>query len=194
MNKINTGSLQNPFEIMTYTIPAGGIQLIAYAFKSINFYDVSSQNALIRFIGNARTSPIFGGLGIELQQAQQGFEILNDGESTLTITFAVSMGTLKDNRLSVSGVLDTRNVGGEPYALLYVDTLTIPANGTLSLNPNGAVKTRIQAPETNAEKLRLYASDGFEVYPTGIEELTLDSTFSVYGKAGDKVIFGRFGK
>lgn len=198
MADINTGTIKNPYRQFTETIPAGQTKNIYYDANNFAILYTSSQNLSIDFGGSGGATPIWQGMKYKSEVILPYVQLFNrDTLNSLTVTICMGIGDIEDNRLSVSGSVSVTNYNNEPlattlatYTPASVTEVTLDANGEATLDPAGAKFTRIQNTSTN--NMRLYAADGFILLPNGVEELTLNASFKVYGTIGDKLVFGRF--
>jgi len=198
MADINTGTIKNPYRQFTETIPAGQTKNIYYDANNFAILYTSSQNLSIDFGGSGGATPIWQGMKYKSEVILPYVQLFNrDTLNSLTVTICMGIGDIEDNRLSVSGSVSVTNYNNSPlitslpaYTLDSVTSVTLDANGEATLDPTGAKFTRIQ--NTGTADIRLYNANGFILSPQGIEELTLDAPFTVYGTAGESLVFGRF--
>ena len=199
MADINTGTIKNPYRQFTETIPAGQTKNIYYDANNFAILYTSSQNLSIDFGGSGGATPIWQGMKYKSEVILPYVQLFNrDTLNSLTVTICMGIGDIEDNRMSVAGAIEVQNyangslnVNTKVFKLLDVTEYTIGAGETsVTLDPDGATFTRIQNTGTN--DLRLYAADGFILPAQSIEELTLDTPFTVHGVANDTLVFGRF--
>lgn len=199
LTNINTGTIPNPYREFTETIPSGQSKTIYYDYDDFRILSANLTGALlVNFGGSGGQTTIEAGIGYHLNYTATYIQLFNqDLNNPLTVKFAMGIGTIDDSRLTVSGTVLVANANGEPltvtnevYTLGIAQTVTIDNSGEVELDPAGAKFTRIQ--NTGSNNLRLYAADGFILAPFGIEEITLNAPFKIYGAEGDTLVFGRF--
>ena len=109
---INLGSTQAPYWELTETLAAGERRKINYVTDSFHLLDVSAPNALkVSFGGSMIDTPFTSGLGYHLTEPVEFIELYNASGASLTVHFAIGIGDIKDNRLTVSGTVLTQLVG-----------------------------------------------------------------------------------
>jgi len=101
--------IQNPYREFTYVIPASGQQEILYAHSYFRIMSLSAAGSVaVRWGQSGSQSSVIGsGIGIELPEAVDRVTLINLGGADVTITVALSMGRVSDDRLNVSGTLST---------------------------------------------------------------------------------------
>ena len=199
LTNINTGTIPNPYREFTETIMAGQSKTVYYDYDDFRVLSANLTGALlVNFGGSGGQTTIEPGIGYHLNYTATYIQLFNqDLNNPLTVKFAMGIGTIDDSRLTVSGTVLVANADGEPltvtnevYTLGIAQTVTIDNSGEVELDPAGAKFTRIQ--NTGSNNLRLYAADGFILAPLGVEEITLNAPFKIYGAEGDTLVFGRF--
>ena len=199
VNNINTGTIPNPYREFTETIPAGQSKTVYYDYDAFRVLSANLTGALlVNFGGSGGQTTIEAGIGYHLNHVATYVQLFNqDVNNPLTVKFAAGIGTIDDSRMTVSGAVSVQNYNEEPltvtnnvYTLGIPVTYTIDSTGEVELDPAGAKLTRVQNTGTN--NLRLYVADGFILAPFGIEEITLNAPFKIYGAEGDTLVFGRF--
>ncbi len=108
MENINLGAVQAPYLQRTLTIAPGGIATERYVFDSFNLLSASVDNVLeVTFGGAAVQSRFSGGMGYKLSAPVSYVQLFNTGDVPLEVTFALGIGAITDNRLTVSGTVNT---------------------------------------------------------------------------------------
>ena len=109
---INLGSTQAPYWEYTKTLAANEHFKLNYVTDSFHLLDVSAPDALrVSFGGTMIQTPFTSGLGYHLTEPVEFVELFNDSSSSLTVHFAVGIGDIYDNRLTVSGTVLTQQNG-----------------------------------------------------------------------------------
>lgn len=137
---INLGSTQAPYWEYTKTLKAGEIWKIDYVTDSFHLLEVSQQDALkVSFGGSMIDTPFSAGMGYKLTQPVQFVQFHNTSNSALTIRFAVGIGNIRDDRLIVTGKVETVISGNNGFATLTAGSATgahnysVPANSQICL-------------------------------------------------------------
>lgn len=182
---IGINSLQNPYQFFTYTIPAGGIQKIEYAFSFMRVYSLSDAlNTFFRFDDSGNESRFIGaGVALEFPQVAQNLYIRNGSGGNITVELGLAIAKLYDDRLNVSGNVNV--------VTLASPTFTVPADvalpgttTTLILAANTSRRTAlIKASPTNGGIIKIGestagASRGFSL--AAGEAMTIDTTAAIY--------------
>lgn len=141
------------------------------------------------------------------QEAVQGFYVENPNDFELDVEMVVGFGDYGDSSTVINQEVKVINAPDIPlvvridestsanivetsYTLRTIERLNIGSNGSLSFDPKGAKKVRIQ--NLTGGYLALYSQKGFVMPHLGVEELTLSAAFSVYGSQNGEVVFARF--
>ncbi|MCX4348234.1 MAG: hypothetical protein OSJ76_00430 [Alphaproteobacteria bacterium] len=137
MENINLGTVQAPYLQRTLTIAPGGIATERYVFDSFNLLSASVDNVLeVTFGGAAVQSRFSGGMGYKLSAPVSYVQLFNTGDVPLEVTFALGIGAITDNRLTVSGTVNTSTkLAG--YSHVRAGSLTAPQ--TLDYDNNSVV-------------------------------------------------------
>lgn len=110
--KIEQGSLDNPYKEFTFTIAAGAIEQVYYAFDYVRCLTFTGANTDIklRFGKSGSESDFIGaGIGIKMPYVVESLAIRNASASPITVTFALAIGIINDDRLNVSGTITTNS-------------------------------------------------------------------------------------
>ena len=160
MQIINLGSVQAPYFEQVLVIPANQSAVINYAFDSFQLLDASLQDTLeVTFGGAGVQSKFSAGMGYKLKEPVQYVQLFNTSTTQqITIRFALAIGDIADNRLVVSGVVNTStvltkasNVTWETVNASSSTTYSIPANSDVSvLVVSGSVTMNLSGNTGNA--------------------------------------------
>jgi len=132
---INLGSTQAPYWEVELTLAAGEHRKIDYVTDLFQLLAADTPNALkISFGGTMIQTPFSAGMGYRLTEPVQFVELWNTSASTLTVRFVVGIGEVRDSRLTVSGVVNTKIVATGGFSKITGGTYT--ANNTLVLPAN----------------------------------------------------------
>lgn len=134
MQTINLGSTQAPYWEQTITLKPNEHRKIDYVADSFQLQKVSTENALhVSFGGTMIQTPFSAGMGYKLTEPVQFIEFWNKSAASLTIQFVLAIGDIKDNRLTVSGVVNTKIVSTSGFTEVYGGTSSLEQ--ILTLNP-----------------------------------------------------------
>lgn len=182
---INLGSVQSPYLEQILTIPAGGIKKFDYVHNCFSLLD-SSDKLNLTFGGAAVESVFTAGMYYELTNPVPYVILYNRNASPITIHFALGIGVIKDNRLTVSGTVLTQE---KPFETFSATTVAI-SSGQATFPV--AAKTIIQNNGSNVMYIGGTGTDGLQLQPQGTFEFSCDSTITVYGTNGDNIAIGSF--
>lgn len=125
MQLINLGSTQAPYWEYTKTLAANEHFKLNYVTDSFHLLDASAPDALkVNFGGAMIQTPFTAGLGYKLTEPVEFIELWNDSATPLTVHFAVGIGDIQDNRLTVSGTVDNRIVGVNGFSKITGKTVS----------------------------------------------------------------------
>ncbi len=182
IENINLGSVQAPYWEQTITLAPHERKKIEYATDNFQLINASLPNALrVNFGGSMIDTPFRAGMGYRLTKPVQFVEIWNDNDTDLTVDFALGIGQIQDNRLNVSGQIDSL-ASNRPYGkvqsghltgtqtLTYEDSANIAilcTSGTITINisTGGISVTNLVLTAGQAWKLPL--ATGGEIKITG---------------------------
>lgn len=202
MTVITTGAIENPYRQFNETIPPGQIRVIRYVHNSMNILFNDQPNDLeVSFGGSGGFTPMEAGIVYEYPNnvSIPFVELRNNSTQTMHVVVSLAVGTVKDNRLNVSG---TVTVQGESDKPVYInDTVFKTANmqrisDMVANTPNvitppaDVKKTVIQ--NKGSTNLSIF-SDGFIVQPMGVFEFSFSQPFAILSDAdGGKCIVAHF--
>lgn len=137
---INLGSTQAPYWEFTKTLKAGEIWKLDYVTDSFHLLDVSALNALfVSFGGSMIETPFSAGMGYKLTEPVQFIQLYNRSAGAITVHFAVGIGNIRDDRLTISGNVNTVINGNTGFSTISAGSATgahnytVPANSQVSL-------------------------------------------------------------
>lgn len=170
MNQIiNLGGFQSPYFEQEITLQPKENRVINYAFDDFQLLDASLQNTLeVTFGGGAIQSKFSAGMGYKLPAPVQYVQFFNSSsEQPITIRFVLAIGDIRDNRLVVSGIVNTSteltpassvtwaqidgSAGEQTYDLPLNSTVSIlvtSGTATLNLSNNTGTSITLQAGQT----------------------------------------------
>ena len=137
---INLGSSQAPYWEFTKTLAAHEVWKLDYVTDSFHLLKVSAQNALkVSFGGSMIETPFSAGMGYRLTEPVQFIQLHNESASAITVHFVVGIGNIRDDRLTVTGNVNTVINGNSGFSTVTAGSATgahnytVPANSEVSL-------------------------------------------------------------
>lgn len=180
---INTGSVWAPYQEFTYTIAAGQYQRVNYVTDNFVLLETTANNSLeVNFGGAMNQTNFTTGVQYKLQSVVPYVQLYNKGASAITVHFALGVGEVRDNRLSLVGTVIT----SETYNQIAVEQKTIAAGA----NTVGGAQRKIIIQNTGNASIFIGASNGFEISPSGSMDLPIEGTIDVYGTTGQTFVVG----
>lgn len=184
--QINTGSVWAPYQEFFYTIPAGQYQRVNYVTDNFVLLETTANNSIeVNFGGAMNQTNFTTGIQYRLTEAVPYIQLYNRSASPVTVHFALGVGEVKDNRLSLVGSIIT----SETYTTLNVSRLTFDSSGLITLS---AAARKIVLQNVGSNTVFVGASNGFEISPSGSMDIPLDGSIDIYGTDGDSVVVGYF--
>lgn len=167
---INTGSVSAPYWQQTMTLKPGQTHVVRYVYDSFNLLYASIPDVLqVTFGGAAVQSGFSSGMGYRLTSNVDFIQFFNTSDSPLEITFALGVGGITDNRLTVSGVINASSMQ-QGFKTVSAGTMTAPQDLTVNNNvlaaivcTSGTVTLNMTAPGVNIANLELAAGQSWEL-------------------------------
>lgn len=167
---INVGSVSAPYWQRTMTLKPGQTHIERYVYDSFNLLYASIPDALqVTFGGAAVQSGFSTGMGYKLTTPVEYIQFFNTSDSPLEITFALAVGGITDNRLTVSGVINSSTMQ-QGFKTVAAGTMTAPQNLTLANNvlaaivcTSGTITLNMTASGVNIANLELTAGQSWEL-------------------------------
>ena len=185
--KINTGSVWAPYQEFTRTIPAGSYDRINYVTDNFVLLEVSANNALeVNFGGAVNQTNFTAGIQYKLTEAVPYIQLHNASQSPLVVRFAVGVGDVRDNRLTLANSKITMS---ETYTSLNVERITFDSSGQYTISTPAE---KIVMQNVGSNTVYVGASNGFEISPSGSMDIQLNGQFTIYGTTGDSVVLGYY--
>ena len=182
---INTGSVWAPYQEFTYTIAAGQYQRVNYVTDNFVLLETTANNSLeVNFGGAMNQTNFTTGVHYKLQSVVPYVQLYNKGASAITVHFALGVGEVRDNRLSLVGTI----INSETYDTFNVQQITL----TSGANSIGGAQRKIIVQNTGNASIFIGASNGFEVSPSGSMDIPLNGSVDVYGTSGQTIVVGYF--
>lgn len=178
---------QNPYREFSLTVQAAanGVnrQRIFYATNYFRVLTLSAKTLSVNFYGTGDTTIVDAGIGIKLPDVLPYVDLINTGGADITVTVALGVVEVNDNRFVTSGVLTTTQNSGATLANAQVSV----TNAATSISAASATKKRviIKNPSTGTESVFLgnantvTTANGFELVVG--ESVTLQTQSAVFG-------------
>ena len=181
--KINTGAVWAPYQEFEYVIPAGQYQRVEYVTDNFVLLETTTQGALeVNFGGAVNQTNFTTGIQYRLQSPVASIQLHNKSNAPLRVHFALGVGEVKDNRLSIYGALTAY----ETYTSMTVERKTL-ATGANSV---GSAQRKIIIQNTGVASIFIGAADGFEVSAGGSMDINLSGAVDIFGTAGQTIVVG----
>lgn len=181
IQSINTGAVQAPYQEFIYDIAPGSNLLVNYVTNNFVLLETSAPEALeVNFGGAVNQTNFTTGVQYKLEQIVPNVRLFNKSKSTLMVHFALGVGDIRDNRLSVVGTIQAT----ETYAHFKTKRINLANSGTRILT--AGLKAVVQ----NVGAVPVYVGDasGFLISPSGSIDLPISSSFDLYGRGGQVVV------
>ena len=184
--QINTGSVWAPYQEFFYTIPAGQYQRVNYVTDNFVLLETTANNSLeVNFGGAMNQTNFTAGVQYKLESVVPYIQLYNKGASPVTVHFALGVGDVRDNRLSLVGMANF----SETYTTFNVSEETFDSSGKITTT--GAHR-KIVIQNSGAQNIYVGAANGFLVSPSGNMDIPLDGAVDLYGTNGETVVIGYF--
>lgn len=192
------GTVQNPLQILTYTIAAGAyLENIYFDFDYFRILSLSGGVVHVRFAGNAQPA-IFtsAGLGYKCPVVLPYLQLFNPNANPITITIAVAIGDITDDRLNVAGTVITREQQASTFATSQVTLAAATATLISAADPDRAYIS-IKAGNTDSfygTSAALTNLNGFKISAGQTYIVNNLANIYLYNVAGDTVFIdeGKF--
>lgn len=182
MQVINLGSVQAPYFEQELIIPANQSVIINYAFESFQLLEASLQDTLeVTFGGAGVQSKFSAGMGYKLTEPVQYVQLFNTSSTQqITIRFALALGDIADNRLNISGTVNTSTILKQASTVTWATvnassstTYSIPGNSNISiLVTSGTVTMNLSGNSGNG--ITLSTGQSVEFSTVNAQTLTLN--------------------
>lgn len=184
--QINTGSVWAPYQEFFYTIPAGQYQRVNYVTDNFVLLETTANNALeVNFGGAMNQTNFTAGVQYKLESVVPYVQLYNKSASPVTVHFALGVGDVRDNRLSLVGPITT----SETYTTLNVSRETFSSSGVITIS---AAARKIVLQNVGSATVYVGAANGFEISSGGSMDIPLDGSIDIYGTNGESVVVGLF--
>lgn len=135
---INLGSSQAPYWEYEKELDANEIWKLDYVTDSFHLLSTTTDNAVrVSFGGSMIETPFSAGMGYKLTEPVQFIQLQNITGSPVTVRFAVGVGNIRDDRLTVSGSVSTNITGAAGYSKMTAGTTS--GNATFAYGSNADI-------------------------------------------------------
>lgn len=189
---INLGAVQAPYWEQVLTLQPGETRKVDYVYDSFNLLQASIPEVLEVTFGGAATQTKFSaGMGYHLSAPVSYIQLFNTSDSPLTIDFSLAVGGITDNRLTVSGTVNT-STKLSAYSSVKTGSLTAPQSLEYDNNSvvalvctSGTITVNITAAGVAVSNLELSTGQSWEmpIVTGGTIEITGTGKFN-YSIAG----------
>ena len=189
---INLGAVQAPYWEQVLTLQPGETRKVDYVYDSFNLLQASIPEVLEVTFGGAATQTKFSaGMGYHLSAPVSYIQLFNTSDSPLTIDFSLAVGGITDNRLTVSGTVNTSTKlsaysSGKAGSLTAPQSLEYDNNSVVALVcTSGTITVNITAAGVAVSNLELSTGQSWEmpIVTGGTIEITGTGKFN-YSIAG----------
>lgn len=191
MVAINNSTTPISYRQNKITVPANKSYTLYQTYNTIRILEsnaVNSSDLLFRFGALSTETEFSLGLCITYPEQLPSVTITNTTNSDINIVIATAVGTIQDDRLTVSG---TVNVSNYPYTNISSSLQTFPANGIVPIDSSGYKRVVIQN-SSDTSSVFLFANNTFELQPQAVFDMDLSTTFNIYGTSGQTVSVALF--
>lgn len=187
-------NLNNSTDLISYkeakiTIPANDIFKYENPYNFIRILESTgtSDALLFRFGPSSIETLLTVGCGLRFNELLPSVTIKNLTGSAVTIRVAEIQGDIYDDRLTVSGTVETIE---QPLTVRQVSQETFDSNGEISVDSTSYKKVVIQ--NNSSSPIYLFTNNTFEIQPTGSFELNYAGQFKIYGTTSENVSLALF--
>lgn len=167
---INLGAVQAPYWEQVLTLQPGETRKVDYVYDSFNLLQASIPEVLEVTFGGAATQTKFSaGMGYHLSAPVSYIQLFNTSDSPLTIDFSLAVGGITDNRLTVSGTVNT-STKLSAYSSVKAGSLTAPQSLEYDNNSvvalvctSGTITVNITAAGVAVSNLELSTGQSWEM-------------------------------
>lgn len=158
---ISPGTTQIPYQELTFTLAAGAVQDIFQVFNYFRVLSLTPNTLSVQFGENGMTTPFSGqGIGIQSFYTYSRVRLINTGGAPITITIALALGWVNDDRLNISS--------------------TVNIQGTVQTKQSAAfVASQVSVDNTADQLVAASATNGVITIAAGVSDLYVGPTSGV---------------
>lgn len=180
---INNGRQQSSFKYFRIPLAAGEVQDLNNPFTCFRCYNATA-NFKVAWVANSDFTDFGEGMMVKFDgDPLAGVKLYNPNNAPIVVEVGMGIGTFEDSRLSVSGSIQT--VQGA-YGSIACTTQTI-ASGETTVAAGHSI---LQNTGSNVMYIAGTGTDGLQLQPQGTFEITVQTSFKVYGTNGDTLVVG----
>lgn len=144
---INLGSTQAPYWEQVIELKPNEIKKIQYVTDNFQLLEASTPNALkVSFGGSMIQTPFSAGMGYRLTEPVQFIELWNNSDVYLKVDFVIGIGEIKDNRLTISGQIQTVTQN-KMFAKISAGTINVSNTYNYTLSAGNSVSLCVTSGE-----------------------------------------------
>ena len=188
--QINNSTQPISYKEILVEIPAYGQRTVQQPYNYVRLLEsnTDTKNLSVRFGALSSQTELTLGIGLGSPEVFPSITIQNKSNSVAIIRLAFAVGVISDDRLNVSGIVQTQEY---PLSTIAMSVGTFSASGELPVNSTGFKRVIIQNKSTT-NSIFIFDTNGFEVEPGGTFDMGIASSFKIYGTNGEKVSIGLF--
>lgn len=182
---IGQGSAQNPYKEFTYTIQPFAAETIFYVFDYFRLISFTGTIAdmRLRFGGSGSDTQFTGaGIGYKLIQPLDRVTIRNEGAAPMTVTVAMAVGFISDDRLNFQNTGTPLPTDPIPASTIAQSQVAV-ANVAVAISNQNSLKRRITIlaglTDLYIGALGVTTGNGFKIPANG--GITIETSAAVYG-------------
>ena len=189
--QINNSTQPISYKEIDVPIAANSQYTVQQPFNYIRILssNTSTSNLKFRFGALSNQTELTMGVGLGIQEVFPSVTIQNVSNAPVIIRLAFAVGVISDDRLNVSGTVQTQEV---PLSIVSANLRTFTASGELDVDSTGYKRVIIQN-ESATDSIYIFNNNTFEVKPGGTFDMSLSASFKIYGTNGKSVSVGLFG-
>lgn len=192
---VSSNTPQNPYKEFTMTLQVNDRQRIYYASNYFRVLALTLNTLSVNFYGTTQTSFVGAGIGVKLPDILPWVELINTGGAPVVLTVAMGVGEFFDNRLTVTGNINSVIVSGA--TLTDVADVAVLTGATTQVQAASALTKTVIISNlaANGTKIRVGsasagAARGIEVPIGGSVSLDTAAAVFVFNPSGGTINIG----
>lgn len=191
MVQINNSTQPVSYKELEITLNAGEQYPFQQPFNTFNLLESNATDdskVFFRFGGLSHETNLSAGLGVTFPDVYACVSIRNETSAQIKLRVAFIIGSVSDNRLTVSGNVNTV---AQPLTTSSVSLETFDSNGEISVDSSSYRRVVLQN-MSSTNSAFVFNNNTFEILPNGTFDLNYAGQFTVYGTAGQTLSVGLF--
>jgi hypothetical protein len=181
---ISPGSTQIPYQEFTYTIPVSGYVDVLQVFNYFRVLSLDVSTLSIQVGQNGLVTKYTGaGVGVNFDNTYDRIRLINNGGAPITLTIAIAIGDINDDRLNVSGTINTNAISNSVLtttADVVVGAAALTALKAANTSRKGIILTNVGANVIRiGDSVNTGAARGAPLLAN--QSITLETTAAVSG-------------